>query len=264
MADVQKAVVVDTEGATAVIRLNRPDVMNAMNVDMAEGLLEAVSRIAAMGEIRAVLVRGEGRSFCAGGDVAGFVRNQGRITDHIDELVGPLHKAISALVELPVPSVAMLHGAVAGAGFGLAMACDFAVAAHNSKFTLAYSRLGASPDSASSWMLPRLVGFRKAMEIALLSDLFDAEEALRLGLVNKVVPADRIESEVQSLLARLAQGPTRAYGRIKTLMRASGSASLDAQLAAEFDAFQASARTNDFAEGVKAFVDKRNPQFGGG
>ncbi|WP_046864410.1 enoyl-CoA hydratase/isomerase family protein [Microvirga massiliensis] len=263
MSEPQKPIILEEQGAIAIIRLNRPDVLNALDVPMAEAFLAAIQSIVDRPEFRAIVIRGEGRAFCAGGDVASFQRAAGHVAEHVDRIIRPFHEAIEIMAALPQPSIALLHGAVAGAGLSLALACDFAIAAENARFTLAYSRIGASPDGSSSWFLPRIVGLRKAKEIALLADPFDAAEAHRLGLVNRVVPVDAFEREGMALAARLAAGPTAAYGRIKALLHGSFDASLSDQLEAERQDFNDSASSGDFAEGVAAFVEKRAARFEG-
>jgi 2-(1,2-epoxy-1,2-dihydrophenyl)acetyl-CoA isomerase len=258
----QDPVILEEQGAIAVIRLNRPDVLNALDIPLAEALLAAVESVARKPEIRAIVIRGAGRAFCAGGDVGSF-RGKDDVSEHVDALIQPFHKALEIMSRLPQPTIAMLHGAVAGAGLSMALACDFAVAADDAKFTLAYARIGASPDGSSTWFLPRVVGLRKAKEIALLADLFDAAEAYRLGLVNRIVPLERLEEEVMALASRLAAGPTAAYGRMKSLLHGSFDATLSQQLEAERQAFRDSTGTEDFAEGVAAFVEKRAARFKG-
>ena len=178
-------------------------------------------------------------------------------------LIEPLHEGLEILTSLPRPVIASLHGAVAGAGWSIALATDLAIAADNAIFTLAYSKLGTSLDGSSSWSLPRLVGLRKAMEIAMLSDTYEASEALRLGLVNRLVPAADLADETDRLARRLAEGPTFAYGKIKALLRDSSNNTLRRQLIAEADAFGECANTEDFAEGVTAFLSKRAAKFSG-
>ncbi|MCL2344593.1 MAG: enoyl-CoA hydratase-related protein [Desulfobulbus sp.] len=251
------------DGAIAEILLNRPEVMNAANRDLAESFLAACQAIAADKGVRAVLLRGAGRAFMGGGDLAAFHAEPERAEDTANALIRPLNAAVLILAELPVPVVASLHGAVAGAGVSLALACDLAIAADNVKFNMAYSRIGASPDVSGSWSLPRVVGLRKAMEIALLAENIDAAEALRLGLVNRVVAAADLAAETENLVKRLAAGPSHSYGAIKKLLRASHEHDLRAQMEAERLAFCGCACTRDFREGIAAFYDKRPARFSG-
>jgi len=246
----------------AELTLNRPATLNAFDAEMARRFLAAVETIAADGDVRAILLKGAGKGFCAGGDVTRFT-DGGEPDAAVDAIIEPLHAALLLLDGLPQPSVACLHGAVAGAGFSLALACDLAIAADTAKFTLAYARIGATPDASATYRLARALGMKKAMEIALLADTLDAAEALRLGLVNRVVPVDGLQTEATALAMRLAQGPTRAYGAIKALLGASGSATLAEQLDAERQAFKRSTGTRDFREGVAAFVAKRPARFEG-
>jgi 2-(1,2-epoxy-1,2-dihydrophenyl)acetyl-CoA isomerase len=164
---------------------------------------------------------------------------------------------------LNVPVVAAVKGAVAGAGFSLMLGCDLVIAAEGGIFTLAYCHLGTSPDGGSTWYLPRTVGMKHAMEIALLGDRFGPEKALELGLINKVVPADAFDAEVDKLAARLASGPTYAYGETKRLLLQSSTTSISDQLTAETQSFVKCAMSKDFRKGVMAFVDKQKPDFTG-
>jgi 2-(1,2-epoxy-1,2-dihydrophenyl)acetyl-CoA isomerase len=251
------------DGAIAEILLNRPEVMNAANRELAESFLAACQTIAADQGVRAVLLRGAGRAFMGGGDLAGFHADPEHTEDTANALIRPLNQAVMILAELPVPVIASLHGAVAGAGVSLALACDLAIAADTTKFNLAYSRIGTSPDVSGSWSLPRVVGLRKAMEIALLAENFDAAEALRLSIVNRVVTAADLAAETEALVKRLAEGPTFSYGSIKKLLRSSSENDLRTQMEAERLAFCACARTQDFREGITAFYEKRPARFTG-
>ena len=251
----QDSILLKAENGIAEIRLNRPQVLNALNEDLARRFADALLALKGDRAIRAVLIRGEGRGFCAGGDVATF----STAPDALDRLIRQFHRVVELLTSLPMPTVAVLHGAVAGAGLSLSLACDFAIAADTAKFTLAYAKLGATPDGGSTWSLPRLVGIRKAMEIAFLSEVFSAEEALRLGLVTRVVPAAAVHDEGVAFARRLADGPTTAFGRTKQLIYKSFEADLEQQLEAERALLVASQETSDFKEGIAAFLGKRPP-----
>ena len=173
------------------------------------------------------------------------------------------HPAILNLASLRIPTVAAVHGAAAGAGIGLMLACDFVIASPQTRFTLAYPKIGATIDGGASWFLPRLVGSRKAKELALLADTFDGTQAEQLGLVTRLVSPETLQDEALRFARTLAAGPTEAFGAIKQLVDHALSRSLEAQLNAERDAFVEIARTPDFAEGLTAFREKRSPLFSG-
>jgi len=247
----------------ATITLNRPRIMNALDGEMIRGLRAVCEEVERDAAVRAAVIRGAGPAFLAGGDVALFRSNLPRMADLIREFAGELHHAILALRRMPKPVLASVHGAVAGAGVSLMAAADLAVAAAGATFTLAYSRIGASPDGGATYFLPRVVGTRKALELMLLSDTIDAQTALDLGLVNRVVAGDALEEETARIARRLARGATRAFGETKQLVNETFERTLAEQLAAEVEAFARCAATADLAEGVTAFVEKRKPLFEG-
>ena len=251
------------DGAVAILELNRPQAMNALDEPMAQAFHAACRQLAADTSVRAVVLRGAGRCFGVGGDLAAMRDGEGGAEAVALRLIEPLHASVKLLAVLDAPVIASLHGAVAGGSLSLALAADLALAAQGASFNLAYGKLGASCDLSGSWQLPRLVGLRQAMAIALLSETLSADEALRLGLVNRVVEPEALQAETLALAQRLAAGPTLAYGRMKRLLRQSLDQALPSQLDAEQAAFCASTRTADFAEGLAAFFARRPPNFQG-
>ena len=256
-------VLFDVADGVATIRFNRPGALNALDEALAAGFLQACRQAADRGDVRAVVIGGEGRGFMAGGDVARMVQALPRADTVIDALLDCLEPALVILSEMTAPVIASVHGAVAGAGASLMLAADLAIAADDTRINLAYSAIGATPDAASTWTLPRLVGLRRSMEIALLSEPIGADDALALGLVNRVVPRSALAAETDRLTRRLASGPTLAYGRIKRLLRGSFDRTMQQQMACERTAFRESTATADFAEGTRAFIEKRRPRFTG-
>lgn len=249
------------EGAIAHLRFNRPQALNAIDLATADGLQSACEQIAADPAVRVVWISGEGRAFMAGGDLAAMKPDPVTVCT---ALIARIHAALRVLARLDAPVVASVHGAVAGGGLGLVLGgADLIIAAENTRFAVAYPLIGASCDCATSWALPRIVGLHRALELALLGDPVDAAEALRLGLCNRVVPAPELETGTRRLVERLAAGPTRAYGRLRRLIRSSLTNTFDAQLDAETAGFSECAATNDFREGIDAFLGKRTPMFRG-
>lgn len=257
----------EVRDAVAVITANRPQAMNALDVPLAKALQGAVEAAERDPAVRAVAILGAGQHFMAGGDIRTFVASldqpEVERTRLFSELIGAAHAAISSIHRMPKPVVAGVQGAVAGFGYSLMNACDLAVAADNAYLSLAYSRLGATPDGGSSYTLPRLVGRKRAAEIAMLSDRIDAARALELGLVNRIVPAPELAAETEALAMRLANGATGALGKTKALLNQSFARSLDEQLLAELQSFVSASQSDDFREGVNAFVGKRSPRFSG-
>ncbi|MBD9392743.1 enoyl-CoA hydratase/isomerase family protein [Acidovorax sp. ACV01] len=250
----------ERNGAIATLRFNRPDALNAIDVPMADAFLAAVQTVATDPGVRAVVLAGNGRGFMAGGDLATLRADP--VLGAIDILT-PLNAALLLLAQMNAPVIAQVHGVAAGAGLSLLLMADYVIAAEGTRFNLAYINLGASCDVGASWALPRLVGVRKALEIALMGEAFTAGDALRMGLINRVVPAVDLETVTTTLAQHLAAGPTMAYGAMKRLMRESMDRTLSEQLAAEKDAFVHCAGTEDFRAGVEAFHQRQSPQFVG-
>ena len=251
---------VTRQGAVATLRFNRPAAMNALDLPTALALRDAVQAISQDPEVRAVLLQGSGRAFVAGGDLAALRADP---VQGAQDLLGPLNETLLLLQGLNAPVIAQVHGAAAGAGLSLMLMCDFVLAAEGTKFNLAYINLGTSCDVGASWALPRLVGLRHALEIALLGETFGTDDALRLGLINRVLPAAELDAAAHAFAQRIAAGPTLAYGHMRRLMRGSFDHDLATQLQAEAQAFDACARSADLREGIEAFFAKRPAIFQG-
>ena len=253
--------------SVAVMTLNRPDALNALDPSMIDILLEYSAQAARDKAVRAVIVRGAGGHFMAGGDLKWFMEQTAQPEDKrracFETLIGRVHDAVLNFRTMEKPVIASVQGAVAGFGLSLMMACDLAIAADSAYFSLAYGRLGLSPDGGATWSLPRQTGYKRAMEIALLGDRFDARQACAWGLVNWVVPAADLEAQTQALAQRLAAGPARAMRHTKALLSRAFDNTLTAQLRAEQDCFADCTIDADFAEGLSAFFGKRPPVFGG-
>ena len=247
----------------AVVTFNRPAVMNALDADAIRAFRGACERAETDAAARVVVLRGAGPAFVAGGDVAMFRSNLSAMAALVPELAGELHRGILALRRAPKPVLAAVHGAVAGAGVSIMLACDLVLAAADTQFSVAYSRIGASPDGGATWFLPLLAGYQRAMELMLLADAVDVDTMQRLGVVNHVIAADQLAAETEKLARRLAAGPARAFAETKALANRALHDGLAAQLDAEALAFARCAATRDFAEGVTAFVEKRKPVFRG-
>lgn len=260
-------VLLEQKNQIATITLNRPAALNALTVKMLDGLIAASAHCENDRGIRCVVIRGAGGHFMAGGDIKEFHKNLKETRETYvqsrEQQVIKANQLIYNLRRMPKPVVASIAGAAAGYGLSLALACDFAIAGDDAVFTTAYQHIGLSPDGGATYFLPRIVGERKAMEMALLGEQLSAPKALDLGLVNKVVKPADLEAETQKLARDLARGPTVAIGLTKRLIRTSFDNSWDEHLHREAESFAIAAATGDHVEGVAAFVGKRKPAFTG-
>jgi 2-(1,2-epoxy-1,2-dihydrophenyl)acetyl-CoA isomerase len=252
------------DGAAWLV-LDRPDALNALNLATKEALVAAVEAAAADDGVRAVALTGRGRAFCVGEDLRELrtAYQAGRAPELGETLERHYAPAVSLLAGMPKPTIALVNGVAAGAGASLALACDLRVASSAASFKLAFSGVGLVPDAGATWNLPRLVGLSTAMRLALLDDPVKADEALALGLVSRVFPAEDFERLAAGTVAALAAGPTLAHARAKALLRGGLQESLDAALDAEAATQRASGQTKDHLEGVAAFLEKRAPRFQG-
>jgi len=253
----------DADGVRT-LTLNRPKAYNSLTVELKERLLAALRAAAADDGVRAVVITGSGKAFCAGQDLkehvgllqAGDPAPLQTVSKHYNPIV-------RTIVEMPKPVIAAVNGPAAGAGAAFAYASDLRIAASSANFLMAFANVGLGPDSGASWSLQRLIGYGRAAELMLLARTVDAEEALRLGLVGEVVPDEELAARAQKIAAKLANGPTVAYAKIKSTLSAATESTLEEALAAEDAAQSALGATADHAEAVEAFVTKRKPVFQG-
>ena len=259
---------IESADGVATLTMNRPEARNALSLEMRAGLDDAFHRLESDDAVRCVVLRGAGEHFMAGGDVKSFGsmladEDPADMRDLFLHRIHELHTIMFAMRRLPKPIIASVRGAAAGAGVSLAACCDLIIAAEDAFFTLAYTHIGTSPDGGSTYALPRALGVKKAMEMALLGERLGAEAMARFGLVNFVVPTDELEAKTDELARRLAAGPTRAHGHAKRLINGSFENQMERQLQMEAEAFADCATTADFREGVTAFLEKRPAAFQG-
>jgi 2-(1,2-epoxy-1,2-dihydrophenyl)acetyl-CoA isomerase len=253
----------EVRDGAAWIRLDRPDKLNALTGRMVEEVLDVLGASAEDPAVRCLVVTGEGRGFSAGQDLGEFSAGGLSSLDIAEHLRSGYNRMIAALVELPKPVLAGVNGVAAGAGLSLALACDVRLASDAATFLQAFVKIGLVPDSGGTWLLPRAVGFARALELSITGRKVDAKEAARIGLVHRVVPADSFPHELQSLAASFAEGPTRAVGATKRLMSDAVGSTLAETLEREAVVQAEMAGSPDFVEGVQAFLDKRPARFTG-
>jgi 2-(1,2-epoxy-1,2-dihydrophenyl)acetyl-CoA isomerase len=250
------------EGGVCRITLNRPDVFNSFNEELSAEFIDALKKATKDETVRTVIISGEGKAFCSGQDlkdIKGEVGNRS-LGESVLRRYNPMIRAIR---EMPKPVICRLNGVAAGAGASLALACDIIVAADNASLIEVFSNVGLVPDSGSSFFLPNLVGYNKAFELITLASKITAQEAKELGIVYKVVPAAELDNTVNELAQRYATGPTKAYAITKRMLNKAYHANLNEMLLEEYNGQEMAGRSEDYKEGVTAFVEKRKPNFSG-
>jgi 2-(1,2-epoxy-1,2-dihydrophenyl)acetyl-CoA isomerase len=238
----------------ATVTFNRPDAYNSLDVELATALRDACRQLHDDPAVKVVVLKGEGRAFMAGGDLHAL---RAAPTEALHQLIPPVHEAVELLTAMHKPVIAMVHGAAAGAGLSIALAADFVIAAEGTRLSFAYSDIAASGDAGITWSLPRLVGLRRALSIAMLGGSVRIEQALAWGMISEVVAADELAPRVQALAEQLAGSHTYALGQIKRLMRSSLDCTLNEQLQREYDAFLACAEQPALTQAIDGFFSKR-------
>lgn len=256
----------EMRGAFCVLTLNRPDRLNALNVQVAKNFKAAVGEALERGA-RAIVITGAGRAFCAGGDLREMqeiAKKDGRVEAFFDEPLRLLNEAIMLIRETPVPFIAAVNGVASGGGCNLALACDLVIAAESARFNQAFIKIGLTPDCGGTFMLPRLVGWKRATELLFTGDLITAQAAAEMGMINSVSRDEELMNKAMAMAEKLAEAPTAAIGEIKMLLEASAVNDMRTQLNLEHKTQIESGKTKDFVEGVSAFLEKRPPRFVGG
>ena len=252
-------VVFEIKDGIAFITLNRPARMNALNMEMALELQQRLDESARFKEVRVVYLTGAGKAFCAGQDLAGAGESQGQGLDRI--LTEGYNPIVTKIRYMPKPVIAAVNGVAAGAGASIALCCDVVVAAHSAAFVQAFSKIGLVPDSGGTYTLPRLIGWQKASALAMLGDPIPAEQAEKMGMIYAVYADQEFQQASLALAKKMAELPTGALGLIKQALNRSGGNTLEAQLDLENELQQQALKTNDFKEGLDAFLNKRVPRF---
>lgn len=244
------------------LTLNRPDVFNSFNEEMSAEFIDALKKATKDETVRVVVITGQGKAFCSGQDLKD-IKSQAGNRSLSDSVLRRYNPMILAIREMPKPVICKLNGVGAGAGASLALACDLIIAAETASLIEVFINVGLVPDSGSSFFLPRLVGYNKAFELITLGTKISAKEALDLGFIYKVVPAEELDAATQELAQRYATGPTKTYGMVKKMLNKAYTSGLNDMLQYEAHNQEMAGRSEDYKEGVTAFVEKRKPQFKG-
>ena len=253
----------EVRNQVAHITLDRPEAANALNIDLALDLMHASLETNADPQVRAILLTGAGRFFCAGGDLKSFAAQGERLPSHLKEVTTYLHGAIARFTRGDAPLIAAVNGAAAGTGMSLACSCDIVIAAESARFTMAYTRAGLTPDGSSTYFLPRKVGLTRALELTLTNTLLSAQEAQEYGIVSRVVPDAELLAEATKTAEEIAAGPTTAFGEARRLLHSGLVETLETQMELETQAIARTAVSADGREGIQAFLEKRAPKFQG-
>lgn len=251
------------ENAVATIILNRPDAANAFNLQLATELNQVASLCDGNPDIRAVVLTGNGKLFCAGGDLGSMAEAGDNVDKALKALTAQCHAAYSTLMRIKQPLIVAVNGAAAGIGFSLALVGDITIASEKAGFSMAYTAAGLSPDGGSTFLLPKVVGLKRAKELMITNRRLSAAEALDWGIVNQVVASGDLQETAQALAAQLAKGATQAFGVVKALTLSGCSESFESQMVLEAQGIAACAKGSDGIEGISAFLEKRRPEFKG-
>lgn len=255
-------VLLDSRDGVATLTLNRPGNANSLDLPLATRLRDLAHEVAADDRVRCVVLTGNGRMFCAGGDVGSFTQVSDR-KSYVSQLASTLHEAIIALVAMPKPLLVVVNGPAAGAGLSLALVGDVVIAARSAHFTAAYTKIGMTPDGGMTWLLPRLIGLRRAQEMILTNRRVSADEAEQLGVISRAVDDESLAQEGATVAGQLAAASTSALAVSRALLWEGATASLADQLEREASRIGEAADTADGREGVEAFLARRAPRFGG-
>jgi 2-(1,2-epoxy-1,2-dihydrophenyl)acetyl-CoA isomerase len=252
----------EIRGSVGYVTLNRPAAANALNAEVARQLDQAALQCDENKEIRAVLMTGAGRMFCGGGDLKAFAAQpRNELPAYLKSVTLYFHQALHRFARMQAPLVVAVNGNAGGGGMSLALAGDIVLAAESARFTMAYTRVGLTPDGSSTYTLPRLIGLRRAAELMLTNRSLTAREAEQLGLITRAVPDAELREQAEALVRELAEGATHAFGGVKRLLYSSATSSLAEQMELETEWIAEMARTHDAHEGITAFLGKRNPKF---